>query len=80
MKQMKRIGILLAAMLLVQSCMIPAAMASDADTYSQEEPYFETEVDMDDPQYWSEMYRGGMDNIQLQAVGVDHSWFNPRAL
>lgn len=80
MKQMKRIGILLAAMLLVQSCMIPAAMASDADTYSQEEPYFETEVDMDDPQYWSEMYRGGMDNIQLQAVGVDHSWFTPRAL
>ena len=80
MKQMKRLGILLAAMLLVQSCMIPAAMASDADTYSQEEPYFETEDDMDDPQYWAEMHRGGMDNIQLQAVGVDHSWFTPRAL
>ena len=82
MKQMKRLGILLAAMLLVQSCMIPAAMASDADTYSQEEAYFETELqdDMDDPQYWSEMHRGGMDNIQVQAAGVDHSWFTPRAL
>ena len=80
MKQMKRLGILLTAILLVQSCMIPATMASDADTYSQEEPYFETEDDMDDPQYWSEMHRGGMDNFQLQAVGVDHSKYTPRAL
>lgn len=82
MKRMKRLGILLAAMLLVQSCVIPAAMASDTDTYSREESYFDTELqdDVDDPQYWSEMHRGEMDNIQLQAAGVDHSWFTPRAL
>ena len=82
MKRMKRLGMLLAAMLLVQSCMIPAATASDADTYSQEEPYFETELqdDVDDPQYWSEMHRGDMDNIQVQAARVDHSCFTPRAL
>ena len=80
MKRMKRLGILLAAMLLVQSCMIPAAMASDADTYSQEEAYFETEHDLDDPQYWSELHRGGMDNIRVQAAGVDHSGYTPRKL
>ena len=82
MKRMKRLGMLLAAMLLVQSCMIPAAVALDADTYSQEEPYFEMELqdDADDPQYWSEMHRGDMDNIQVQAAGVDHSCFTPRTL
>lgn len=75
MKRMKRIGLLLVAMLLVQSCLVPAAMAADSDTYLER-----TDQVMDDPQYWSEMHRGEMDNTQLEAEGVDHSWFTPRAL
>lgn len=77
MKRMKRIGLLLAAMLLVQSCLVPAAMAAEPNTYSGKN---NSAAEMDDPQYWTEMHRGEMDNTQLEAVGVDHSWFTPRDL
>lgn len=77
MKRMKRIGLLLAAMLLVQSCLVPAAMAAEPNTYSGKN---NPAAEMDDPQYWTEMHRGEMDNTQLEAVGVDHSWFTPRDL
>ncbi len=77
MKQIKRIGLLLAAVLLVQSCLVPTAMAADTNTYSEEA---NPAAVMDDPQYWTEMHRGEMDNTQLEAVGVDHSWFTPRDL
>ncbi len=84
MKPLKRIGLLLAGVLLAQSCMIPAAMATDLNTYSPEET-LQTDVAQgteraEDPQFWSEEHRGEMDNTQLEAQGVDHSWFTPRAL
>lgn len=91
MKPLKRIGLLLAGVLLAQSCMIPAAMATDLNTYSPEttqqmdasaapvEPEQGAEH-AEDPQYWSEEHRGEMDNTQVEAQGVDHSWFTPRAL
>ena len=77
MKRMKRIGLLLAAMLLVQSCLVPAAMAAEPNTYSGKN---NPAAEMDDPQYWSEMHQGEIDNTQLEAVGVDHSKYTPRAL
>ena len=47
MKRMKRIGLLLAAMLLVQSCLVPAAMAAEPNTYSGKN---NSAAEMDDPQ------------------------------
>ena len=39
MKKCKGISLMLAAMLLAQSCVVPA-MASDTDTYPQEDGYY----------------------------------------
>ena len=64
---------MLAAMLLAQSCVVPA-MASDTDTYPQEDGYYvETAPEEEDPQYWAEAHRGEIQNSQLAAYGVDHS-------
>ncbi len=80
MKKCKGISLLLAAMLLAQSCVVPA-MAADTDTYSQENDYYvEAASEDEDPQYWMETHRGEIENSQLGAYGVDHSWFTPRAL
>lgn len=86
MKKCKGISLMLAAMLLAQSCVVPA-MASDTDTYPQEDGYYvetapEDEVvpEEEDPQYWAEAHRGEIQNSQLAAYGVDHSWFTPRPL
>lgn len=86
MKKCKGISLMLAAMLLAQSCVVPA-MASDTDTYPQENGYYvetapedEAVPEEEDPQYWAEAHRGEIQNSQLAAYGVDHSWFTPRPL
>ena len=86
MKKCKGISLMLAAMLLAQSCVVPA-MASDTDTYPQEDGYYVETAPEDgaipeeeDPQYWAEAHRGEIQNSQLAAYGVDHSWFTPRPL
>ena len=59
MKKCKGISLMLAAMLLAQSCVVPA-MASDTDTYPQENGYYvetapedEVVTEEEDPQYWA---------------------------
>ena len=63
----KRLFLILAAALVLQLGMLSPAMASDTDTYTE-----------DDPQFWRETQSASIENRQLQALGINHSDYSPR--